>query len=411
MTIQFQDHAPIDRFEIIDGELCLCGEAISVITDRVGQTPLYLYSRALIEQRIKFLRDTLPAALELHYAIKANPMPELVSMVGQLVDGLDVASSGEIDVALAAGVDPATISFAGPGKSDAELAHAIAVGITLNVESEGELDRIVGLAGEGSQMPKVALRVNPAFELRQSGMKMGGGAKPFGIDEELVPDILTRLAGLPVEFVGFHIFAGSQGLDEDVLIDCHEKTIDLAIRLIAQAPCPVSHINIGGGYGIPYFPGDKPLPLDRLSACLEACLAKLEKASPGTRMILELGRYIVGEAGLYVARILDRKVSRGELFFVTDGGLHHHLALSGNFGQVIRKNYPLMIANRSGGDLVPATIVGRLCTPLDRMGDRVNIPADTQVGDLVVIFQSGAYGATASPMAFLGHGPAAEILI
>jgi diaminopimelate decarboxylase len=411
MTVCFEKHANIEAFDVEAGVLSIDGRPVPEIVEGVGETPLYIYSASAIKKRVKALRHAMPKGLHLHYAIKANPMPDVVALLNGLVDGLDVASAGEIDIAVAAGADPDSVSFAGPGKSDQELRHAISSGVTVNLESPGEMRRLAALADEMGKCPCVAVRVNPAFEVRQSGMKMGGGPKPFGIDEEQVPGLLREMASLPLEFVGFHIFGGSQNLDEDVLVDCHEKTVDLAIRLSKDAPGEVRDVNIGGGYGIPYFPGEEPLRLQKLGDALAPLQQKLQRALPGVTMVMELGRYLVGEAGLYVSRILDVKESRGEQFAVTDGGMHHHLALSGNFGQVIRKNYPLVLATKA--DTTPmqiTTIVGRLCTPLDRMGDKVLLP-QVEVGDLVVVFQSGAYGPSASPGHFLGHPAPMEVLI
>jgi diaminopimelate decarboxylase len=397
-------------FAVADHRLLVGGRTLEDIAAQLG-TPFYAYDRALIEARVAALRAAMPPELRLHYAVKANPLPEVIGCLAPLVDGLDVASGGELERALAAGMAPERVSFAGPGKTDAELQAAASAGITVNLESAGEMRRLAGIAASLDVRPRVAVRVNPLFELRQSGMRMGGGAKPFGVDEEQVPELLAELAGLPLEFAGFHIFAGSQILDEQVLIDCLAGTVELAIRLAAAAPAPVRYVNLGGGFGIPYFPGERALDVGRIGAALGGLLARLRGACPQAAAAIELGRFLVGEAGVYVARVVDRKVSRGKVFLVTDGGLHHHLALSGNFGQVIRKNYPVGIAGRID---LPATetvdVVGCLCTPLDRLGDNVALPA-ADVGDLLVVFQSGAYGASASPAGFLGHPPPAELLL
>ncbi|MEN3974091.1 pyridoxal-dependent decarboxylase, exosortase A system-associated [Emcibacter sp. SYSU 3D8] len=401
---------PPGSFQVRDGELMAGGRSVTELAAEAG-TPLYIYDSGLIAARVSELRAAMPAGLDLHYAIKANPLPAVVGLLAGLVDGLDVASSGELERALATGIPVSRISFAGPGKTDAELRMAATAGVTVNLESAGEMRRLAAISSALGTRARVAVRVNPLFELRQSGMRMGGGPKQFGVDEEAVPALLAELAGLPLEFLGFHIFAGSQILNGEVLIDCLEKTVDLATRLAADAPAPVRYINLGGGFGIPYFPGEAALDLGRIGGALGPLLARGRAACPDAAFAIELGRYLVGEAGLYVSRIVDRKVSRGKTFLVTDGGLHHHLALSGNFGQVIRKNYPLAIAGRMN---MPATetadVVGCLCTPLDRLGDNVALP-ETAVGDLVVVFQSGAYGASASPAGFLGHQPAAERLV
>jgi len=327
------------------------------------------------------------------------------------VDGIDVASAGEMAVALDSGVPAAEISFAGPGKTRAELRRAVAAGIVVNLESPAEMETVAELGSELDCRPKVAVRVNPDFELKRSGMQMSGGAKPFGVDAEAVPDMLTRMADLPLDFLGFHIFSGSQNLNADSLFDAQEQTIELAIRLADAAPGPVKRLNIGGGFGIPYFPGDRPLDIESVGAGLASLIPRVEEALPEAELIVELGRYLVGEAGIYVTRIVDRKISRGEVFLVTDGGLHHHLAASGNFGQVIRKNYPVVIGNRMDEPTVEdATVVGCLCTPLDRLGDKVPLPK-AETGDLVVVFQSGAYGLTASPIDFLSHPRPPEMLV
>jgi diaminopimelate decarboxylase len=403
-------HAPNTLFPVADDCLQVGGMPLTRLAQRVGSTPFYAYDRRLLSERVAHLRAHLPPAVALHYSIKANPMPALVQHMARLVDGLDVASAGEMKVALDTGIDPADISFAGPGKREAELAQAIAAGVVLNVESERELEAAARLGAQLGLAPRVCLRVNPDFELKASGMKMGGGAKPFGIDADLVPALLARLPALGIAFEGFHIFSGSQSLKPDAIVEAQASTIELGLRLAAQAPGPVRRLNIGGGFGIPYFPGEAPLDLAPIGAHLASWMPRVQAALPGVRVAVELGRYLVGEAGIYVARVLERKQSRGQVFLVTDGGLHHHLAASGNFGQVIRKNYPAAIGNRMEAAGAPATVVGPLCTPLDVLADQMAL-GHAEVGDLVVLFQSGAYGLTASPAAFLGHPQAAEVLV
>ncbi|MBE9538916.1 MAG: pyridoxal-dependent decarboxylase, exosortase A system-associated, partial [Proteobacteria bacterium] len=295
--------------------------------------------------------------------------------------------------------------------SQAELTLAIASGVTINMESEGEMARIAALAKKLDVTPRVAIRVNPDFELKSSGMKMAGGPKPFGVDAERVPDMLADLASLPLEFRGFHIFCGSQNLRPDAIIEAQTNTFELAFRLAEHAPAPVQWLNIGGGLGVPYFPGEERLELAAISDNLAKLLQKSDKLLPKAEIVMELGRYLVAEAGIYVCRIVDRKVSRGETFLITNGGLHHHLAVSGNFGQVIRKNYPVCLGNRVSADtLETVNIVGPLCTPLDILADKMSLPR-AEVGDLVVIFQSGAYGYTASPHGFLSHPAPGECMV
>jgi diaminopimelate decarboxylase len=398
-------------FAAIDGELGIDGRPASHWVEAAGGTPLFVYDRGLIAKRIAELRAALPAEVHLHYAIKANPMPELVGWIGSRVDGLDVASAGELGVALGAGVAPADISFAGPGKRDAELERAIEAGVLLNIESERELERAAAIAARLGRCPRVAVRVNPSFDLKASGMRMGGGAKPFGVDADRVPAMLARIGALGLDFWGFHLFAGSQNLSADSLIEAQAKTIELLGELSAAAPRAPRVANIGGGFGIPYFPADKPLDLARVGAALGERLAERPAALRDTRFVIELGRYLVGEAGVYLARVVDRKVSHGETFLIVDGGMHHQLAASGNFGTVIRRNYPVANASRfAAATRETATVVGCLCTPLDRLAEKAELPS-TQPGDLIAVFMAGAYGLTASPTAFLGHPAPQEILV
>lgn len=404
-------HAPMTQFAIIDGELQVGNQALSQLAARVGRTPFYVYDRSLLTQRVNQLRAALPAQIKLHYAMKANPMPALVCHMASLVDGIDVASAGELQVALDAGANPQEVSFAGPGKSDAELRQAVAAGILINVESFREVPVLARAAADLGVPARVAVRVNPDFELKSSGMKMGGGPKQFGVDAEEVPQLLAEIGRAGLAFEGFHLFAGSQNLRPDAIIEAQQKSFALALRLAEHAPSPVKFLNLGGGFGIPYFPGEAHLDLTDIGANLANIVTEAQHKLPQAEIVIELGRYFVGEAGLYVCRVIDKKVSRGHTYLVTDGGLHHHLSASGNFGQVIRKNYPVAIANRMNAtELEPASVVGPLCTPLDLLGDKMNL-AVAQPGDLVVVYQSGAYGASASPQAFLGHPQVAEVLV
>jgi diaminopimelate decarboxylase len=411
MTSTKPAHAPMTQFPVIDDCLQVGGVPLTELARRVGRTPFYAYDRGVVTRRVELLRKHIPAEVHLHYAMKANPMPAVVEHLARLVDGLDVASAGELRVALAAGAQASTISFAGPGKSDAELAEAVASGIVVNLESEREMERIAALGLGSAARPRVAVRVNPDFELKSSGMKMGGGPKQFGVDAERVPAMLARIGELGLDFQGFHVFSGSQNLLADAIEEAQEKTIELALRLAKHAPSPVRLLNIGGGFGIPYFPGERPLDVAKVGERLVTLLDGVKRQLPQARVIIELGRYLVGEAGVYVCRVIDRKMSRGQVFLITDGGLHQHLAASGNFGQVIRKNYPVVVGNRVVGHKREiANVVGPLCTPLDLLADGMEM-AEAEVGDLVVVFQSGAYGLTASPTAFLSHPAPAEILV
>ena len=398
-------------YAAIDGVLAVDGIPVTELAERAGATPLFVYSSALIRQRVAALRSAMPERLALHYALKANPFGPVIGLLGELVDGFDIASGGELALLRAAGIDPVRVSFAGPGKRDAELEAAIAAGVTLNLESEGEARRALAIADRLGLTPRLAIRVNPEFDLKGSGMKMGGGAKPFGIDAERVPALAREVIAAGAEWRGFHIFAGSQALDADALIETQSQTLALAARLAEASGAALPHLNLGGGFGIPYFPGDKPLDIARIGEALSEAFEALPAELAQTKFCLELGRYLVGEAGIYLTRILDRKESHGEIFLVTDGGLHHQLAASGNFGTVVRRNYPVAIATRFDAPVEEeASVVGCLCTPLERLADKGGFPR-AEPGDLVAVFCAGAYGASASPSAFLGQGPAAEMLV
>jgi diaminopimelate decarboxylase len=404
-------HAAMNQFPVAGGQMQVGGQPIARLAERVGRTPFYAYDRSLLRARVAELRAALPRSVKLHFAMKANPMPAVVGLMAGLVDGIDVASAGELQVALNAGADPAEISFAGPGKRDEELKQALAAGVLVNLESPREVEVLAALQQQLGLPARVAVRVNPDFELKGSGMRMGGGPKQFGIDADQVPALLARIGEVGLAFEGFHLFAGSQNLRAESICEAQQKSYDLALRLAAAAPSPVRFLNLGGGFGIPYFPGEQRLDIAPIGANLAAITERAAREMPAASLVIELGRYLVGEAGVYVTRVTDRKVSRGQVFLVVDGGLNHHLSASGNFGQVVRKNYPVAVANRMGAAATEiASVVGPLCTPLDLLADRMELPV-ADVGDLVVVYQSGAYGASASPQAFLGHPDCAQVLV
>ena len=402
----------IEAFGSDAGVLTVGGIRVDRLALRVGATPFFAYDRSLLKQRIGELRRELPRDIHLSYAVKANPMPAVVQYLSGLLDGLDVASTGEMRVALDTTTPPDQVSFAGPGKTVPELTQAIAAGVSIEVESETEVRRVTQIGESLGIRPRVAVRVNPDFAVKGSGMRMGGGPQQFGIDAERVPELVRGLKARDLEFLGFHIFAGSQNLNADILIEAQKRTVELAGSLASASGVSLKYLNIGGGFGIPYSDKDKPLDLARIGGNLHGLLQSLVRPRLGdVRVAMEFGRYIVGEAGVYITRVVDRKVSRGMPFLVVDGGLHHQLAASGNFGQVIRKNYPVAIANRlHEPPAETAMIVGCLCTPLDLLGDKVSVPV-ADIGDLVAVFMAGAYGFTASPTAFLGHPSPVEILV
>jgi diaminopimelate decarboxylase len=403
------------------GQVVVAGQPLNDLAAGLGHSPFYVYDRAALGARMSELRGWFPQ-VAIHYAMKANPMPDVVRFLGSLADGVDVASLGELRSALDAGVDPQHISFAGPGKGADELWAAVEAGVLINVESEQELNTVAAVAIEQQAPARVALRVNPDFELKSSGLRMGGGAKPFGVDFEVAPQVLARMAALRshgLEFEGLHIFAGSQSLNAEHVAEALTASYELAVRLAPHAPAPLKVLNLGGGLGVAYFPGERHLDLAPISSAMAQIVERARTDFPGAEVVLELGRYLVAEAGLFVTRVVDRKQSRGQIFLVTDGGLNHFLAASGNFGQVVRKNYPVTTcaARVDATDSEPqvwqreleqVTVVGPLCTPLDILADRMWLPK-ADVGDWVVVFQAGAYGLTASPQQFLSRLHCIEI--
>lgn len=391
-----------------ESRLLIGGRTAADLVAEAGGTPLFVYDSDLIAGRIDRFRKAMPPGLALHYAVKANSYNPLLSWIAGKVDGFDIASAGELGRVAHLGLP---ISFAGPGKTDQQLETAIRAGVTINLESEGEAERAMAIAAKGSRPPKLAVRVNPPFALKGAGMKMGGLASQFGVDHERVPALIRTLVEAGADWRGLHIFAGSQALQAEALIETQAATLALAAEISLQAGASPPEVNLGGGFGIPYFPGDQSLDLESIGDSLHKLMQNRPKILHRTQFAIELGRWLVGEAGVYLTRIVDRKESRGETFLVTDGGLHHMLAASGNFGQLLRRNYPVAIAGRFDADAVEqATITGCLCTPLDLIAHEVALPR-AEPGDLVAIFCAGAYGLSASPQAFLSQPAAREMLV
>jgi len=390
------------------GRLLVGGRSVDDLVAEAGRTPLFVYDIGRIASQVARFRVAFPAEVALHYAVKANPYGPLLQTMAELVDGFDVASTGELGRVAHLGLP---ISFAGPGKRDQELETAIRAGVTITLESEGEAERALAICAREGLTAKLAVRVNPPFGLKGSGQKMGGLPSQFGIDHDRAPALAKRLVDAGAEWRGLHIFAGSQALHADAVIELQRETVALAAAIAEKAGHAPPHVNLGGGFGIPYFAKDQPLDVEAVGEALAKTLGERPKILADTEFAIELGRWMVGEAGIYLTRIVDRKESRGKTFLVTDGGLHHQLAASGNFGQLLRRNYPVAIASRLGAEPEEeVTITGCLCTPLDLLADEAMLPR-AEIGDLVAIFCAGAYGLTASPTAFLSQPMAREMLV
>lgn len=394
-----------------DGVLTIGGIDARTLVEEAGGTPLFVYDNNLVGTKIALFRAALPDGIGLHYAVKANPYPPLLKWICQFVDGFDIASEGELAALEQVGAACIPLSFAGPGKSDRELTRAVKAKATVSVESEGEAARLLEIAGKLGMRPRVMVRVNPPFQLKGAGMKMGGAASPFGIDHDRCADVVRGLVEAGADWRGLHIYPGSQCLDWAAIVEAQGLSVALAGQVADEAGHVPPEVNLGGGFGIPYFVGEAPLDLYSMGQAQGAMLAECPVSLGASRFTIELGRWLVGEAGVYLTRVTDRKDSRGETFLVTDGGLQHMLAASGNFGQLLRRNYPVAVATRFGipGEEV-ANVVGNLCTPLDIIGHQVELPR-AEVGDLIAVFCAGAYGLSASPQAFLSQTRAKEMMI
>ena len=391
-----------------NGQLLIGGRNAEDLIAEAGGTPLFVYDNSTVTSQLELFRSTMPAEIALHYAVKANPYSPLLSWIADKVDGFDIASTGELGRIAHLGLP---ISFAGPGKTDQQLETAFRADVTINLESEGEAERALSIASQLSRPPKLAVRVNPPFALKGAGMKMGGLASQFGIDHDRAPTLIRRLIGSGADWRGLHIFTGSQTLQADALIETQAATMQLAADISEEAGFSPPEVNLGGGFGIPYFPGDQSLDVEAVGTALGKILDNRPNILRETKFAIELGRWIVGEAGVYLTRIVDRKESRGETFLITDGGLQHMLAASGNFGQLLRRNYPVAIVNRFHAEPDDvATVTGCLCTPLDLLAHEVSLPR-AEVGDVVAIFCAGAYGLSASPQDFLSQPKAREMLV
>ncbi len=408
------DRLVAGQFGVAGADLLIGGIPARRLAEQFG-TPLFAYDAALIRSAYRALAAALEGFAGIHYSIKANPNPAVVRLLHEEGAGIEIASLGEFRAARAAGVEPAHTLFAGPGKRRSELEAVIAAGIgEIHLESDEEMAHAAAIGASLDRRVAVAIRVNPVAEAQGGAMRMGGKAAPFGFDEEDLEAVVDRVAASPhLDLTGVHLFAGTQILDAAVLLGQWRHGLAVASRAAARLGRPLRTIDLGGGLGIPYFAGDGTLDLAAVRAGLPELIA-LKAADPLIRdahVLVEPGRYLVGTSGVYLASVLSAKVSRGQRFLVVDGGMHHHLAASGNLGQVIKRDYPVVAASRMGeASAGPASVVGPLCTPLDTLARKVDMPAIAE-GDLVAVLQSGAYGPTASPAGFLSHPAAAEVLV
>jgi diaminopimelate decarboxylase len=401
-------------FALAASEFHVGSVPVSELAGRYG-TPLFLYDRAVADTKLALLQKTLPPRFEIYYSVKANPNPAIVGHFVSRGCGLEIASSGELTVAREVGCSAERIVFAGPGKTDLELEAGVRSGIgEVHVESVNEIHRLAAVCKRLNSRARVSLRVNPTGDSQGGAMRMGGKPAPFGIDEEKLEGVLPILAAqADLDFRGIHMYAGTQILDYSVLAHQYRRCLEIARRVASQIDRPLHTVDFGGGLGVPYFENENELDMTALRRELSAISDEISRdpVFERTRFLVEPGRYLVSEAGVYVTRVIDIKESRGKKYVIADGGMHHHLAASGNLGQTIKRNYPIAILNKLNHSPAEAVdVVGPLCTPLDTIGRAVHLPT-VEIGDLVGIFQSGAYARTASPLGFLSHPTPPEVLV
>lgn len=401
-------------FSIAKSELLIGGVPVGAIVEKYP-TPLFIYSAEVLARKWNSLRGVLPKQFSICYSVKANPNPALVRQFVHKGCGLEIASGGEFRIALESGCPPEKILFAGPGKTEEELKLVLTKGIgEIHIESALETERLSRLSASLGLRARVAVRINPGAEAQGGAMRMGGKPAPFGLDEEKLDDVLPALLGEEfIEFTGLHFYLGTQILDYAVLAHQYREVLKIAVRISERIGRPLGTVDFGGGLGIPYFAGEQALDVQKFGDELHSIVGELcsNPAFVGARFIVEPGRYLVGEAGVYVARVNDIKISRGKKFLIVDGGMNHHLAASGNLGQVIKRNFPIALLNKmTKAPVERVDIVGPLCTPLDVLAREVDLPV-AEIGDLVGVFQSGAYARTASPLGFLSYPAPPEVLI
>src|ERR671938_1922181 len=397
-----------------EGEFAPGGVPISRIAEGYG-TPFYLYNGEMIVERVRRVREAL--GVEVSYSVKANPNLAVCQLIArERQAGAEVASSGELVVVRAAGFPPEDIVFAGPGKTDDELGRAVEEGIfAVNVESLNEIDRLAAIGKRQGRRIGGGLRLNPATQLMGSQMRMGGTVGQFGIDQSDLADAVRRTLSYPqLVLRGIHVYTATQVFEVEPLLEHCRNILEIGLEAADEAGQPLQMIDFGGGFGVPYFEKMAEFDLERFGEGFQRLLEsyRSDPRLESCRFLFELGRYLVADAGLYVTRVVEVKQMRGKTFVVTDGGMNHHLTATGNMGQVFRKTYPLLNLTHMSG--VPeeegVAVAGPCCTPLDLFGS--NIPlAQPEVGDLIGVFYSGAYGFSASNLGFLSHPAPAEVLL
>ena len=408
------DRLIAENFSRVRGGLTVGGIALEALAETYG-TPLFVYDTVLMRRAYRRLKAAVAGFAEIDYSIKANPNPAVIRVFAQEGAGAEIASGAEFDAARGAGIAANRILFAGPAKSDSDIERVVAAGIgEIHLENIEELRRVAAAARRHGAQARVAIRINPIAQAQGGAMRMGGKPSPFGFDEEDIDAAVDAVDAEPtLRLTGVHLFAGTQILDADTLLTQWAHGLRLAAHVAARHGRPLQTIDLGGGLGIPYFAGDRPLDLAKLRSGLPDLVRTLRGDAwlSSARIVLEPGRYLVGPSGLYVARVRASKLSRGTRFVITDGGMHHHLAASGNLGQIVKRDFPVAAVRQAfDASTSPCVIAGPLCTPLDTLARTALLP-ELREGDLVAVLQSGAYGLSASPTGFLSHSMPAEVML
>ena len=393
------------------GELLIGGFAPEEIIAEAGGTPLFVYDNNIVGGQIAALRAAMPDGLAVYYSVSANPYEPLLNFLGRYIDGFRVVSLGELEHLKRAGLAGIGMTFAGPGKLEEELEAGIQAGATISVESEVEASRAIRAAERIGIQPRLAVRVNPPFSISNGRLSLGARPTPFGVDAERVPALVEGLLEADVDWRGLHIFAASQSLDDSALIEAHRAIIQCAGDIVDAIGIPLPELNLGGGFDVPVFSGEQAIDVYRIAAALHETVCTGPELLATTRLSLELGRWLVAEAGVYLSRVIDRSESCGATFLTTDGGGHQFIYATGGLSERGRGNFPIAVANRFGAppeELV--TVTGCLATPNDIFGDEVML-ARAEPGDLIAIFCAGAYGLSASPQAWESRPPAREIMV
>jgi len=399
------------HFAAIDGRLFIGGMPADELVEEAGGTPLFVYDNNIVGAQVARFKGAMADGIALHYSVTANPYEPLLEFLGRYVDGFRIVSDGELQRLQAAGLAGIPINFAGPGKRDAELEAAVRAMATISVESESEAARAIRAAEHVGIRPKISVRVTPPFAIEEGRVSIGSRPSPFGVDADRVPALVHGLLEAGVDWRGLHMFAGVQCLDAEALAEVHRVTVAHAGEIADAIGEPLPELNLGSGFDIACRPGETPLDIDRVAVELNRTLCNAPPLLATTCFTIELGRWLVGEAGVYLTRVLDRTESCGHTFLTTDGGGHHLIGATGSLGERGLLNFPIAVANRFDSPAEEeVTVTGCLCTPFDLLGDQVALPRAEQ-GDLIAVFCAGAYGLSASPQAWESRPLAREMLV